>query len=87
MPAQPSPTAAGAQPVREGSFGNASCTTSRYAEARAGTESVDLAGPGGPEIVSDHGHLSLAFSAWTHGTPGAEGSRRAFYLSLLDVSG
>jgi beta-xylosidase len=45
-----------------------------------------FSGPGGPDVFSWQGHQRLVFSAWTGGSPGATGSRRALYMSVLNSS-
>ena len=44
-----------------------------------------MSGPGGPDVFVAHNHLELVFSAWIDGSPGAQGARRALYVSRLDA--
>lgn len=45
-----------------------------------------MAGAGGPDVFSVGGHQYLAFSAWTGGEPGSNGSRRSLFVSSLGTT-
>jgi beta-xylosidase len=46
-----------------------------------------MAGPGGPDVFVGQDRDFLAFSAWTDGSPGGTGSRRALFVSVLSTGG